>query len=121
MMKGRYIASFVGQEPVSATFAGMYRVGGWQTLDHASYEAFPGNAELGSLGMTGRTPGMPDCLAFHLEPLPNYAKWIGRLVITWPKPYQKWCGGRMVASSTSMPSCPTAGSFVNCPTGESWC
>ncbi len=33
---------------------------------------------------------MPDCLAFELEPLEHYADWIGRLVITWPKPYQQW-------------------------------
>ena len=51
---------------------------------------FPGNAELERLGMTGRPPDMPDCLAFDLEPLAHYAEWIGRLTINWPMPYQQW-------------------------------
>jgi hypothetical protein len=90
MTRGRYIASFVGQEPVAATFAGIYRIGDWQVLDHEGYRQFPGNSELEALGMSGRTPEMPDCLAFNLERLDHYAEWIGRLVITWPKPYQQW-------------------------------
>lgn len=90
MTKGKYVASFVGQEPVSATFAGIYKIGAWETLDYAGYQALPGNRELEELGMTGRTPEMPDCLAFELERAVDYADWIGRLVITWPKPYQQW-------------------------------
>lgn len=90
MTRGSYVASFVGQEPVTATFAGIYRIGEWETLDYEGYRQFPGNRELEALGMTGRSPDMPDCLAFELEKLEHYADWIGRLVITWPKPYQQW-------------------------------
>lgn len=96
MTRGRHIASFVGQESASATFAGLHRIGRWETLDHAGYRAFPGNAELEALGMSGRTPDMPHCLAFELELLEHYQDWIGRLTIEWPKPYQQWWrwGGR---------------------------
>jgi hypothetical protein len=90
MTRGQYIASFIGQEPVQATFAGLYRIGEWETLDYDGYRRFPGNNELEVLGMSGRTPDMPDCLAFELTQLEQYADWIGRLVITWPKPYQQW-------------------------------
>jgi hypothetical protein len=90
MTRARYIASFIGQAPTAASFAGLYRIGSWQTLDHHGYRSFPGNGELETLGMMGRTPDMPDCLAFELERLDHYADWIGRLVITWPKPYQQW-------------------------------
>lgn len=90
MTKGKYIASFIGQEPVTATFAGLYRIGSWQTLDYDGYQAFPGNAELEALGMTGRNPTSGDCLAFDLEKLEPYTDWAGRLMITWPKPYRQW-------------------------------
>lgn len=40
--------------------------------------------------MSGRQPDMGECLAFELEKLDTYADWIGRLVITWPKPYKNW-------------------------------
>jgi hypothetical protein len=96
MTKATYVASFVGQEPVTATFAGVYSIGESEVLDFAGYRAFPGNAELEQLGMSGRDADMSDCLAFDLEPLPHYSEWIGRLTITWPKPYQQWWrwGGR---------------------------
>lgn len=90
MTKGRYIASFVGQEPVTATFAGLYRIGEWEPLNFEGYNAFPGNAELEALGMSSRAADMPNCLAFELEAIPTYSEWIGRLTITWPKPYQQW-------------------------------
>lgn len=90
MTRARYVASFVGQEPVTATFAGIYAIGEWQRLDHEGYRQFPGNAELEALGMSGRTPDQPECLAFELDPVDRCRDWIGRLIITWPKPYQTW-------------------------------
>lgn len=90
MTKARFIASFIGQEPGKATFAGLYRIGEHQVLDHAGYWALPGNAELQTLGMTGRTPEMGNCHAFELEPLDHWHDWIGRLTIRWPRPYQNW-------------------------------
>lgn len=90
MTRGRTIASFIGQNSGTATFAGMYRIGTWEVLDLAGYRAFPRNSELMALGMSGRSPDMPDCLAFELDPLAHYHDWIGRLTIQWPKPYQQW-------------------------------
>ena len=90
MTRGKYVASFIGQETVRATFAGLYRIGDWATLDFEGYRSFPGNGELEALGMTGRTPDMPDCLAFELEPVDFCSDWVGRLMVTWPKPYQQW-------------------------------
>lgn len=96
MTRGRYMASFIGQQPGQASFAGIYRIGGGRVIDHAGYWGVPGNSELKELGMTGRDPDMPDCLLFDLEPLDAYREWIGRLTIRWPKPYQNWWrwGGR---------------------------
>lgn len=90
MLKADHIASFIGQEPGHATFAGIYRIGPAELLDYAGYQAFPGNSELEALGMSGRAPDMPHCHAFELDLLEHYRKWTGRLTITWPKPYQSW-------------------------------
>ncbi len=90
MIKAQSIASFIGQEAGHATFAGLYSIGDHQALGHAGYDAFPGNAELTELGMTGRTPDMPDCLAFELEQLNCWHEWVGHLTIRWPLPHQSW-------------------------------
>ena len=90
MTRGRYIASFIGQEPGTSTFAGLYKIGSWQTLNAAGYNAFPGNQELMALGMGGRTPDMPECMAFELDSLDAFDDWIGRLTVRWPMPYQQW-------------------------------
>lgn len=90
MTKARFIASFIGQEAGKATYAGLYRIGDHQILDHAGYGSFPGNAELEALGMSGRHSDMGDCLAFELELLNHWQDWTGRLTIRWPKPHQNW-------------------------------
>lgn len=90
MTRGRYFASFVAQDAGTATFAGIYRIGEWETLDYEGYCRFPGNAELEALGMSGRQPDMDDCLAFGLRPLDSFADWVGRLVINWPVPHRLW-------------------------------
>lgn len=90
MTRAAHIVSFVGEEPATATFAGIYRIGGWEELDLAGYNAFPGNAELTALCMAGRTADIGNCLAFELEMLGAYADWSGRLMVAWPKPYQSW-------------------------------
>jgi hypothetical protein len=90
MVKADWVASFIGQEPGHATFAGVYRIGGHRVLDHAGYRAFPGNAELEQLGMGGRSADMADCLAFELEPLDHWNEWIGHLTVRWPLPHQNW-------------------------------
>lgn len=90
MTRATHLASFVGQDRTSATFAGVWKIGSWQVLDYDGYRTFPGNGRLESLGMSGRAPDMPDCLAFDLEPMEHYAEWIGRLTINWPMPYQQW-------------------------------
>ncbi|MEO7246835.1 MAG: GIY-YIG nuclease family protein [Novosphingobium sp.] len=90
MRRASHIASFIGQDPGKATFAGIYRIGNSQVLDYEGYRNFPGNRELEALGMTGRNPDMAECLAFDLELLDTHAEWRGRLVIDWPKPNQQW-------------------------------
>lgn len=90
MTRAKYVASFLGQEPTRATFAGIFRIGEWETLDYEGFQKFPGNSELEQRGMSLRDADMPDCLAFALEPLDHYAEWVGRLVIAWPKPHQQW-------------------------------
>ncbi len=98
MTKGKYVASFIGQDRGEATFAGFYRIGAWKSVTSAAYRALPGNQELMDLGMTGRSDDMPDCLLFDLEELEHFSDWIGKLTIAWPKPYQQWWrwGGRGV-------------------------
>lgn len=91
MTRGRYVASFIGEEDSSAAiFAGLYRIGQWQRLTLEGYNAFPGNAELESFGMSGRDAALGECLAFELEPLDSHAEWVGKLTIEWPKPYRQW-------------------------------
>ena len=90
MIRGKFIASFVGLDPGRATYAGLYRIGSWQSLDYEGYRTFPGNSELEKLGMGGRRPEMGDCLAFDLEQLDHYRDWSGRLTVGWPTPAQSW-------------------------------
>lgn len=91
MTKGRYVASFIADEDSgAATFAGLYGIGAWETLDLAGYNAWPGNAELKDFGMSGRNEDQGDCLAFELEPLDCYVDFVGKLTIDWPKPFQRW-------------------------------
>ena len=90
MTRARYIASFIGREAGTATFAGLYQIGAWSVLDLAGYNSFPGNQELMALGMGGRSLDMPDCFAFDLDPVGHFDDWVGLLTIQWPKPYQTW-------------------------------
>ncbi|MBC2667198.1 GIY-YIG nuclease family protein [Novosphingobium flavum] len=90
LMRARYMASFVGQDSGMATFAGISRITGWQSLDHAAYLDFPGNRELADLGMDLRGPDMEHCLAFELEETGCFADYVGRLVVNWPTPSRQW-------------------------------
>lgn len=103
MTRGKFVAAFVSQESGAGTFAGISRIKGWRNLDHEGYRAFPGNDELEALGMSLRAADAGDCLAFELEPLDHYANWVGRMVVTWPMPYQNWwrwaAGGRFSVQS----------------------
>ena len=91
MARAELIAAFVGQEPGRATFAGLSRITGSRKLDFAGYHAFPGNAELMALGMTGMKADEPGPLAFDLEPMEQLRPLLGKLVVEWPKPERAWC------------------------------
>jgi hypothetical protein len=91
MARAGFVAAFMGQEPGRATFAGLSRINGSRKLDYAGYHAFPGNAELMRLGMTGMKPEDPGPLAFELEPMEQLRSWVGRLIVEWPKPERAWC------------------------------
>lgn len=104
MTKGKHVASFIGLDPGRATFAGIYRIGPWFSLDLKDYSLFPGNLELEQLGMSGRTPDMPNCLAFDLQLLDHYREWVGKLTVTWPKPAQNWWSSTWGKGTRSSPA-----------------
>jgi hypothetical protein len=89
MTRARYAAALIGQESGTATLAGLFAIKGWEVLPADAYWDFPGNAELGALGLSSGPQAGRDMLAFNLDPVVEFDRFIGRLVIGWP-PGQSW-------------------------------
>lgn len=87
-----YVASFIGQTPGKAVFAGLYAIGKSKALNFQQYWRIPAHEELRTLGMTGFTqdPSRQSTLWFDLSLSGIYGHWKGRLVIKWPPPERSW-------------------------------
>ena len=90
LKSGKVLASFIGEDPGQATFAGLWRVGATRYVTAAEAAALPGMTKLMALGMEPAPEGgAPDTL-FELEAMADYAAWIGKLVVAWPAPGINW-------------------------------
>jgi hypothetical protein len=90
--RAKYIASFIGVDPGTALFAGLYAVKGWHSLDSDGYWQISANRELhDSFGMAGFGGERPTTLWFDLVLRTEfYDSWRGRLVIRWPGLERSW-------------------------------
>lgn len=90
--QAKYIASFIGIDPGTALFAGLYAVKGWHSLGADGYWRIAANKELhDSFGMAGFGGDRPTTLWFDLVLSTEfYDSWRGRLVIRWPGLERSW-------------------------------
>ncbi len=94
MQKAELVASFLGMQPRSAHFIGLYRIQAHRQLDFDEFWKIPNNHSLKDLGYEGFTAALAakrgTVLQFELEILPFYPEWRGRLVIDFPPPERAW-------------------------------
>lgn len=87
------VASFIGQEPGSAIFVGLYRIESAQPLNYEQYCKIETIRELRKLGMQGWVPerdARETIQWFDLMRTSFYADWEGRLKVGWPPPERSW-------------------------------
>lgn len=87
-----YLASFVGLEPRTATFVGLYRNCGHEAMTRDQYWSDPAHVELKRLGMVGWKDDevREAILRFDFQPVDFYPHWKGRLKVGWPPPERSW-------------------------------
>ena len=87
MVRAKYIASFLGQGPGKAVFAGLFRIAGSEPLPPDGGWPAAAGLELEQYGAPAPSAGDVN---FHLETEAAYADWIGKLVVSWPPPERSW-------------------------------
>jgi len=94
-VRANFLASFLGLNPGTAHFIGLYRIAGHRPLEYKPYWEIPQHKELREFGYNGFTEEqaaeVASWLQFTFEPLEAYAHWRGRLVIDFPPPERVWC------------------------------
>lgn len=87
-----YVASFIGQKPTKATFAGLYHIVSSHSLTREQFQATPEYDLLHSLGNNGFGDGevRETIEYFDLVETDFYRHWKGRLIIDWPPPERSW-------------------------------
>lgn len=94
MRRADLVASFIGLQPGTAHFVGLYCIGASRALDFKAFWAIPGNRLLRDVGYEGFTQEKAKALGtvmqFDLELLPFGQDWRGRLVIDYPPPERSW-------------------------------
>lgn len=88
LMKADFLASFIGQDD-KTIFVGLYQRGASRPITDEQFWAIPAVRQMKELGLAG-IPDGETALWFDLKLLGFYAKWRGRLVVTWPGG-QAWC------------------------------
>ncbi|HRX80797.1 MAG: GIY-YIG nuclease family protein [Planctomycetaceae bacterium] len=88
VMKARYVASFIGNEPGKALFVGMYKVQGWKKHSRAELRKIPAYAAVVKNGINDAGPKR---LWFKLKLTELFAEWKGKLIVRWPSPEIVWC------------------------------
>ena len=90
LRRASHLASFIGQEPGRATFAGLWSVGEGVSVTAQEAAALPYMSELADLGMAPTPEGSALDTRFALERHDAYAEWAGRLVVAWPARGINW-------------------------------
>lgn len=94
LRRAELVASFIGLQPGTAHFVGLYRIGASRALDFDAFWAIPGNRLLRDVGYEGFTRekarALGTVMQFDLELLPFCQDWRGKLVIDYPPPERSW-------------------------------
>jgi hypothetical protein len=87
-----HVASFIGREPGSALFVGLYAIAGAKPLTGRECLKVPAYAEMNRLRMHKWTEEEKNekVLWFDLKLTKLRAQWKGRLVVGWPPPERSW-------------------------------
>lgn len=87
-----YIASFIGQNPGTAHFAGLYRIGETKPLTRKQYWEISAYIEMKQYGIEGFKESDPrdQILWFDLQRDNGLSEWISRLIVSWPPPERSW-------------------------------
>lgn len=90
--RSKLVASFIGTAPGRALFVGLYEIGDSTPLTYKAYWDIVAIQELGELGMRGfqEDDARDVILWFDLALTDFYAKWKGKLLISWPPPERSW-------------------------------
>jgi hypothetical protein len=88
----KYVASFIGIDPGTALFVGLYTVKSWRPVSFERYWKIRANKELHeNFGMEGFSGERPSALWFDLVlSTAFYANWRGRLVVRWSGLERSW-------------------------------
>lgn len=88
MVKVEYVASCLGREADTATFVGLYKLGGHREITPNEFWENPLHEELRCLGMDDSD--FEKVMLFDMEPIDYLSNMCGRLVIKWPPPMVSW-------------------------------
>lgn len=88
LSKATHMASFIGHEPSSALFVGLYAMHGWEDLPATTWRERPDTRRLLDVGH--RSPDRTTIRWFDLRPTEHFAAWKGRLVVSWPGIERSW-------------------------------
>lgn len=89
LSRASYLASFIGIEPGTAHFVGLYQNRGFRSISSEEYFAIPKNAELHRQGMSSASL-RSSALWFDLEQTATLFDLQGRLVINWTGLERSW-------------------------------
>lgn len=89
LLRKAWLASFIGHQPGSALFVGMYRVEGCRRISAKEYLRNPANRRLVELGSRPPRPGRTP-LWFELKCADLLSEYKGRLVVGWPGIERSW-------------------------------
>lgn len=87
-----HVASFIGLEPGTALFVGLYSIGKSKPLSRDEFWRVPAYIKLKKFGMRGFADerASASVLWFDLALTDFYAQWKGKLIIGWPPPERSW-------------------------------
>lgn len=90
LSKAERLISFIAHESGKAVLAAAYTVGPSSLLLRDNYWELPEHRELAGHGMAGPDEQRAEMKRFDLTPLPGFEELIGKLVLGWPPPAQRW-------------------------------
>jgi len=91
MLRAKYVASFIGQNPAEATFVDLYKIADHRILKACELKEMSAHHELEKLGVVSTEDEYAGGhLYFDLVPTGSPPEAKGRLICSWPPPDRSW-------------------------------